>query len=258
MDEAGTISSTSYRVPYVRNLTIGALVLLGGTVAALPFRRTDDPESDLRSPEFATGPSSAIQAGRELVDFSAAEFVPSNADRMRPPLVTPETSRGLPHRPTEAASVAASTPRMIASNVDAQARRDIRLPLTYQDLAVPVQDPTYIQQRFGALASQSDSASQPAPQAKRIAQPVSQDAFQPLVVRQQIQTEGPTPWQVASNEPVSILQDAPQLDIAPVRPTVPSTQQPLVPGRLASDRHATRPTGTANDSRTRHWIRQPD
>tara|TARA_R110002049_G_scaffold72490_2_gene187032 strand:+ start:2035 stop:2619 length:585 start_codon:yes stop_codon:yes gene_type:complete len=103
------------------------MIVAGGTLAALPFRRTTPGESptpvdvpaDVRSVNDATTPTSLgmlVDQGEPQTEW---------LDRLAPPQAT-------------------ATPPW-------PARRELSAPLTYEDLAVPITRPDQIERRFTAL-----------------------------------------------------------------------------------------------------------
>lgn len=154
-DEAGLLHHPADESPIVRNLTIGALIIIGGTVAALPFRRASvatGPENN--ESVLATGPSSDLTTTGDSVPFEQL-------------WVASESNYGVPSRsaagsPTSLASQvrSADAPQGIPSNAVARPRRDLRVPLSYDDLAVPLNTPHFTDGRFDALATHQDRARQ--------------------------------------------------------------------------------------------------
>ncbi|EMI56457.1 hypothetical protein [Rhodopirellula sallentina] len=142
----------------MRNLTIGALIIIGGTVAALPFRRasTDEASTDGDS-VLATGPSDGLTASDESVPFEQLWVAPEQPYAAAPYQNSP--TRSTPGAPSSLASQvrSADVPQGIPSNAVARPRRDLTIPLTYDDLAVPLHTPLYEDGRYDALATHQQS-----------------------------------------------------------------------------------------------------
>ena len=118
----------------MRNLTLGLLIVASGTLAALPFRRTQSvdppiPETSPLDPVSLSNPAFPSPIGM-LVDQSEpqAEWL----DRLVPePRETPPPW---------------------------QNQRELSAPLTYEELAVPITRPEKIEQRFSATQPVQTSA----------------------------------------------------------------------------------------------------
>jgi hypothetical protein len=110
----------------VRRFTLGILILGGGSLLALPFRRAVDPQS------LAPDSASNRPSGEAFDDHSLQMLVQEVTEEVEVPVVyQPETD----YRPAPSLS------------------EGIRAPLTYDDLAVPLDpDPLY-QDRFNASQS---------------------------------------------------------------------------------------------------------
>lgn len=112
----------------MRNLTLGVLIVTGGTLAALPFRRyhiqTDGPIQ-------ATGPS------QSALDADANRGLASERDS--------ETAVGSPQLLTE------SLPPWRQTVTPPPTRR-IDIPLSFEDLLIPIDHPGPISDRFNATA----------------------------------------------------------------------------------------------------------
>ncbi|WDQ15733.1 hypothetical protein [Rhodopirellula sp. P2] len=156
----------------MRNLTLGTIIVVGGLLAAIPFRR-DAVHPESSDPNaLATGPTSA-------------PFAIATSDPLTPPWDSGTTgagqaasfsaqthSTGWPnHRapdppsqgyaaPSRADDFVSTGPGAIPTEQAARSRRDSRLPLTYDDLAVPLSSPHFPDERYNALAG---SPSNPLP-----------------------------------------------------------------------------------------------
>ena len=107
----------------MRNLTLGLLIIAGGILASLPFRRTapiDEsvPRTQPLDPTSVSTPSSVGMLVNDRVPKS--EWI----DR-----IVPQSTNDLPEWPP---------------------RRELSPPLTYDELAVPITRPDRIEQRFTA------------------------------------------------------------------------------------------------------------
>ncbi len=248
----------------MRSLTIGALIVCGGTIAALPFRRDAAVETPAAPASgLITIPMSELAITSDSVPYDPW-FVDSDASHRAP--ATWNSSRTSPA--TSLASQSAPSPalqtlRGIPSSAQPQPRRDLHLPLTYDDLAVPLTTTHFRDGRFNALANRqsvppratSSSANNRTAQSDRQYEAMRISADPPSDAKAQL-----PPWQMASDLPQSILQ-------TPAAASVPAAAQadrPASPhavvGRLASDtrprEHADAPQ--SETARERHWIRQPD
>ncbi|TWT73385.1 hypothetical protein [Allorhodopirellula solitaria] len=277
----------------MRSLTIGALIVCGGTIAALPFRR-DHVETvpEENSSSLITMPASELAISSDMVP-DAPWFSESESS---------ERLGTLRQRAQSAMSLASQARRPdamrgIPSQASARPRRDVRLPLTYDDLAVPLTATHFHDGRFNALASQQaapwqqpaqpSQAQQMSPQQLTASnQGSANSSFETMQVRanspQQSAARRP-PWEMAGDLPQSILLDSTSPATAPSttpstspltspvaqattapaasQPSGPASSQPTaVVGRLASDSQM-RPRDVAEtpaQPRQRHWIRQPN
>ena len=110
--------------PALRNLTLGVLIVSGGTFAALPFRRYPNGDaSDARS--AVSGPSSsALDTTLESTPIGATTIATNTLD---------------------------SLPTWNPPPIGARSRQ-LDIPLTYEDLARPITPPAAIEERFSATA----------------------------------------------------------------------------------------------------------
>ncbi|MEP1646465.1 hypothetical protein [Rhodopirellula bahusiensis] len=276
----------------MRNLTLGTIIVVGGLLAAIPFRR-DAVHPESSDPNaLATGPTTA-------------PFAIATSDPLSPPWDTesyvagqvascssPSQATGWPnHRgpdppsqgyaaPSQSAAFAATGPNAIPPQQPARPRRDGRLPLTYNDLAVPLSNPHFPDRRFNALSSSPSNplARQSVPpvgMAEARVQGTSSANQSHVAADQRVATtstsasapaarEESTPAQLASSGPASqAIPDAqrqvlrpPTLDLhsqnASQQPTrsrsfkIPEVEMPAMP-----------PAPSVME-RQRHWIRQPE
>ena len=284
--------SPSLRVLHMRNLTLGTIIVVGGLLAAIPFRR-DAVHPESSDPNaLATGPTSA--------PFAIATSAPLNPPWDTEPSLAgqPESASGrsqsngwpnqyLPDPPSQgfaaparSEAFAATGPDAIPSHQPARPRRDGRLPLTYNDLAVPLSNPHFPDQRFNAL---SGSPSNPLPRQSmppigkaeaRVhgASPPSEAqvaAQSPATASANLASspavrEESTPAQLASSAPESRMRpDTRQQVLRPPTMDLRSSPSPQEPSRTRSFRipeveMPAMPPAPSVMERQRHWIRQPD
>ena len=134
----------------LRTLTLGVLIVSGGTLAALPFRRYHAIPDSSTTPVHATGPTnSALQMGATSPPSEAAFAPPQMAEAVLPGsiLATHSENFGVsgmkpenPNSPDRVSSLANTMPSHGA-------------PLTYEDLVLPIQMPDIVQRRFNATAA---------------------------------------------------------------------------------------------------------
>ena len=134
----------------LRTLTLGVLIVSGGTLAALPFRRYHAIPDSSTTPVHATGPTnSALEMGATSPVSGAAFAPPQMAEAILPGsiLATHSKNTGVsgtqPRRPTGSDRI---TPL-------AKTEPSHGGPLTYEDLVLPIEMPDIVQQRFNATAA---------------------------------------------------------------------------------------------------------
>lgn len=241
----------------MRNLILGTLIVIGGIIAALPFRRAPEQNRpDAAEFSLATGPPGLFTANADsvLVDDW---FTDSRPD------LTQDAVHSQAGVPLSLASAMQSSEalRGIPSDAISRPRRDLKLPLTYEDLAVPLATPLYGDGRFDALASRQEAARHQELQrstTRSVAAMEASPGFESLPVEHIDHAETPhrrAPWEMARDLPQSILE-------SPAKPpgSEPAPLSPSVQGRLASDAQNRKEVTTAarEPERQRHWIRQPD
>ncbi|MFG0267739.1 MAG: hypothetical protein ACF8AM_21700 [Rhodopirellula sp. JB055] len=285
----------------MRNLTLGTIIVVGGLLAAIPFRR-DAVHPEASDPDaLATGPTSAPFAiatadpltppwGTEpsVVGQTASVASQSSAVSWPDHRVSDLPSQG--HAaPSPSDAFASTGPDAIPSQQPARPRRNMRVPLTYSDLAVPLSNPHFPDQRFNAL---SGSPSNPVSQGS--VPPVGMAEARVQGVRVQgahLQGTSPanqsngssrsgpesanlasnsgvreesTPAQLASSVPGSqVRPDARQQVLRP--PTLDLNSQPASqePARtrafqIPEVEMPAMPPAPSVLERQRHWIRQPE
>jgi hypothetical protein len=284
----------------MRNLTLGTIIVVGGLLAAIPFRRdavhpeASDPDALATGPTSAPfaiatadpltppwgaessvgGPSAGQSVGGQSVSFGSQSPAVTWPDHR----VADPPSRGQA-APSPSDAFASTGPDAIPSQQPARPRRNGRLPLTYNDLAVPLSNPHFPDQRFNALSGSPSNpmSQQPVPPvgmaearvqgtswanqssgASRSASTSANLASNPGV------GEESTPAKLASSVPgPQVRPDARQQVLRP--PTLDLHNQPASqePARSRSFQipeveMPKMPPAPSVMERQRHWIRQPD
>ena len=262
MDEAGNLLSLSFplgdqvkpptqlRVLPLRNLTIGVLILVGGTLAALPFRRyvpIPDPSS---VPKEATGPTMSSLRGTNL------EIVES---RQIPKLNTLTTTQLPQWRPE---------PQPVS-------RRGV--PVRYEDLAVPIDAADPSEKNFPASVSSQNERVKSERLETETALNLDRSSMQPLAIHippdenQTPATERSIPKarpEEIANLRATKREQSPTRNRALTTQRVPATEQEAT-AQLASSSSQSelrsilpklgdQPKSTFTSERKRYWIRQPD
>jgi hypothetical protein len=208
----------------LRNLSLGVLIVCGGTLAALPFRRYQSIPDASNSPTQVTGPAQSVLQASELAPETNAEQLPSLSEMDR--LISPRDAFY---------STVGAPPRR---------RRHVDIPLTYDDLAVPLDQPKPIRDRFNATTTVRE-------------QQLAEDRIAELVM-----------------PPMESLPIAEQQELSRIADSFvpPSTSgRGRASGRFASsttessspfrsdDQVSVLDTSSTSDveTRQRHWIRQP-
>lgn len=259
-DEAGFFPH-SLASPVVRNLSFGVLIVLVGFVAALPFRKTPPPDSADLDATLATGPSTGLVVTGESGSFGplsrsgAVGLHRSTAGPWGANQLGMPTAPELPvSRPAVSQSPHPQMAARIPSDAQPSQRRDLRLPLTYDDLAVPLVTPEYVDRRFGAVAKnpQGPVATDALPKSEP-----GRTEFEPLAMTNAVTTpeSDDAPFQRFDTQTPSILSET-DTPVVAAKPAL-SAKRPIE-GRLASDtRPASKEAEAVRDERPRHWIRQP-
>ncbi len=232
MDEAGGYANTQLICsveaifsllpapdPQLRTLTLGVLIVSGGMLAALPFRRYQAIPDASSAPAQVTGPMQSVleshqPAALAIIDRSGSGTAETNCGDFL--LATPLDRTG-GHRQNVA--------------LDRSPRR-ANIPLTFEDLQMPIAQPDLIKERFNATAPI---------RAERLDQERMAELVMPAL------------------ESLAIEQ-VEQIQQAATRFAEASRPKAKVAGSLASSQqqHLDPLPKTDSSERPRHWIRQPD
>lgn len=208
--------------PLLRTLTLGVLIVTGGTLAALPFRRYQAIPDASSAPAQVTGPMQSVLQSNAAVDIAA--------DRSQQQSAFDSASYGYGRSTGAYDSIAH---RRAVTQITRQ-RADI--PLSYQDLEIPIDQPDPIKQRFNAAAP---------------------------IRAEQLARERAAGLLMPAMETLAASQ-VDQIEIAANQFVDASIDNAKVTGSLASARDADveqlpQGKGSQQDAdRERHWIRQPD
>ncbi len=222
MDEAGLIHSSSRVLP-LRNLTLGVLLVAGGTLAALPFRHVGSvPDASGRPPQ-ATGPT--------LTELQLRAGAPELAQSIAPPSgFDPVLAEALPTwRPPRDRS---------------RSDRHFDAPLSFDDLMAPIATPEPIRRRYDATV--------PVSQADAVAKADRQNAFAAAQPFDPITTQ-PSPMTPPRFEQFSDQVVAAKPPVAGSLASTMSSSPSQTFAQPSTDR-LPKPTIAPDD---RHWIRQP-
>ena len=207
----------------MRTLTLGVLIVSGGTLAALPFRKYQAIPDASSAPAQVTGPT---QSALDQSDNSV--------------LVTNDSPAKEPPKPTTEEKFVALDTAFLPSNLPPwqpnaplPTSRSSEIPLTFDDLAFPIEPPPPIAQRFNATVPIRE-------------QTLEQERVSALVM--------PAMEQLAATQQLELKQVAES-----VRTLSDRLNESRATGSLASSRDTgaeTLPDETPGN-RDRHWIRQP-
>lgn len=134
----------------MRTLTLGVLIVSGGTLAALPFRRYHAIPDSSTTPVHATGPTnSALQMGASSPIPDAGFAPPQMAEASLPGSILATHSQNTGGNAVE---------QRLPNSVDritplSKTEPSHGGPLTYEDLVLPIEMPDIVQQRFNATAA---------------------------------------------------------------------------------------------------------
>jgi len=147
----------------LRNLTLGALIVSVGTLAALPFRRSAPDVDRLPQPSIKHAVSVAppLREGRRTNPPTKSPVEHSQSSEAVDPVAQLEAEIRAIDAFADPASPAYSWNKPSEPTKPQKALK----PLTYEDLAVPLARPPLVQERFNAMGpptSDSSEASKPA------------------------------------------------------------------------------------------------
>jgi hypothetical protein len=133
-------------------LTLGVLIVTGGTLAALPFRRSPAiPDASLQTRPDAVHATGPLESALEIVPGQVAAMHPD-----RP------TVHSVLHQEIPGLNEFMGEPERLQDLVAAAPRgpNNAARPLTYEDLMAPIVRPQSVQDRFQAIASVRDTVIQ--------------------------------------------------------------------------------------------------
>jgi hypothetical protein len=194
----------------LRTLTLGVLIVSGGTLAALPFRHGPSPSDASTTPATVSGPiHTLLDSIPEAPSDSAVALADHRLDSL--PSWQPTSAPRPPRQPD--------------------------IPLTYEDLALPIDQPSVIEQRFTATARVRDKL-------RAGETPINESADVALVMPE---------METLTLEQRDHLESLPPATLPPA--------EPRAGGRLASSSPAGprfQPLPQPEpETRQHHWIRQP-
>ncbi|MFK8110575.1 MAG: hypothetical protein AB8B91_00145 [Rubripirellula sp.] len=215
----------------MRTLTLGVLIVAGGTLAALPFRRYQAIPDASAEPVHVTGP-----------EHSALTVPPSQLAESSADPVSEETLASL-----QAQVLSIEVPRFQRQSVSIapESPRSIDVPLTFEDLMDPIDQPSPIKQRYSATTPIRAEA-------------IERERVAGLVMPEM---ESLAASQVeAFNR--SLVESKPQRLGTSQAEGAPVQNTPRASASLASSREETiqrlPQAQTPPETRVRHWIRQPN
>lgn len=208
------------------------LIVTGGSLAALPFRKYQSSVPETSGPVQATGPTErSLQQTK--IEFLAQEQ--SSPDQTAPP-----AEFGKHPLPPWQAEPVVQTRRRLPDQ-----------PLTYEDLAVPIAQPEHLRERFSASVAQQEQR-----QAQHRATGLVMPEMESLALSERNQIEAMSIARQPTAQQRTVVQpDAQQNDYraALVSTPVPGSQtEPLPAPSVVS----VTPEPIAQP-RPKHWIRQP-
>ncbi|MGI9475027.1 MAG: hypothetical protein ACR2NZ_26075 [Rubripirellula sp.] len=221
----------------MRTLTLGVLIVSGGTLAALPFRRYQAIPDASAVPTQVTGPAQ-----------SALDSPPVGR---RSNAVVHETPD---EHDLRGAVLANHIPVWQQSSVPTPSQRQLDIPLTYDDLAVPIAQPKPIQDRFNATAA----VRQKQVERERVAS-LEMPAMETLVASQQQELQRVID-SVAVNSPAAGGSLAStNLGSSPFAASNGASSTASRGPMAAQSAQRLDPLpATIPEQRQRHWIRQPN
>ncbi len=210
----------------MRTLTLGVLIVTGGTLAALPFRRYQSIRDASSGPVQTTGPTESALGSSKLemlVDLNASE---ARRDASPVDILAMELSAG-----------AASTP---------PPNRHVSIPLTYEDLAVPIDHPDAIAQRFNAAVGLN-----PTVDAHQV--PLQDEQSAGLVMPR---LESLTLSQQDEIQSLVSVIDARNTTVQADTGVIPRSA--TLASASSRERNIQRFPASESSPREKHWIRQPE
>ena len=131
----------------MRTLPLGVLIVCGGTLAALPFRRYQPLDSPLIDPFKLTGPEQSVLLPLDFETTSLRADVLRLDDRDQHPGFSQ-----VPDVPKDPAlEQLRSMPRRLV-------RQSLEIPLTFEDLSQPIDDPGPVRDRWVTRQDQNAKA----------------------------------------------------------------------------------------------------
>lgn len=211
----------------MRTLTLGVLIVAGGTLASLPFRRYQSIPDASADPVHVTGPTqSALAAPPSTLALDQPQVQPGLES-----LPAQDLASNLPQWQPQPQTAAATAPR------------PIDVPLTFDDLMAPIDQPVPIQQRYGATVPIREQQLE----AERVAG-IVMPALESLAASEVKELEQ------------GLAQMQPQPEPVVTQPSrLPPNRSSRASASLASSRDEPLPGGNQPaETRARHWIRQPN
>ncbi|MEM6979010.1 MAG: hypothetical protein AAF539_05025 [Planctomycetota bacterium] len=219
----------------MRKLTLGTLIASGALLVSLPFRRSDGPDGP--DVPLVTGPTASWNI--QQPPASDATWTETLSGPLKTPVETARYS-------TSPSTTSPAFTESIASAEQTRPRRDIRQPLTFDDLAIPESTPHYRSQRFEALATSSTTE----PKTMLPTKPSRFESVGPLTtVRAHAERQ---------NRPVTTGPTAPRFESFAT-----SSDEPTAPWHIDQEQPQsvlvrTASQATEPNTRPRQWIRQPE
>jgi hypothetical protein len=235
----------------LRTLTLGVLIVSTGTLAALPFRRYQAIPDASAAPAQVTGPAqSALDRPVSPSTTETGDLDPSPAGSLSVAAVDASlASIGLPLSQfpvpnsgvQDAPDPTSADPPPGSSQAHVRPRHNGDVPLTYEDLAMPICDPQVIQRRFNATRRSRESKLQ----RERVAG-LLMPAMESLAVSQQEEIRRVA--EAASPDPITTPEEVDSKASASLASAASTTREENLERLPASQ----------PQQRQRHWIRQPN
>ncbi|MDA8746227.1 hypothetical protein N9N28_16510 [Rubripirellula amarantea] len=225
----------------MRTLTLGVLIVTGGTLAALPFRRATVVPDASSVPTQATGPMESI-----LDAPPVHQLVSQLDDGEKLVLLNEVESAG-------DASIAFTDYSIRRPRQTQRRPSRIDAPLTFEDLLEPIERPDSTKERLGAIAEISDQKrSQDRLAVMDVAPSTAPPTIMPVVAptTERFVALEPTREYPSSRAAGSLASAKPSYDM-PVETASPS------PLRFQDRSLETLPKPEVDAAPKRHWIMQP-